>query len=113
MVQAFVAYWFHTRFGVAPATLGAIFFGANVLAGVSALTRHPPGRAGSACSNTMVLTHIPSNVLLILVPLMPTLPLAIAMLLAALQHLADGRADPPGLHDGAGRARASARPPRG
>jgi len=32
--------------------------------------------------NTMVLTHVPSNVLLILVPLMPNLPLAIAVLLA-------------------------------
>src|SRR5207248_11574917 len=32
--------------------------------------------------NTMVVTHVPSNILLILVPLMPTLPLAILMLLA-------------------------------
>jgi predicted MFS family arabinose efflux permease len=32
--------------------------------------------------NTMVWTHVPSNVLLMLVPLMPTLPLAIAVLLA-------------------------------
>jgi predicted MFS family arabinose efflux permease len=31
--------------------------------------------------NTMVFTHLPSNVFLILVPLMPTLPLAIVMLL--------------------------------
>jgi hypothetical protein len=30
----------------------------------------------------MVVTHLPSNVLLLLVPLMPTLPLAVAMLLA-------------------------------
>jgi hypothetical protein len=38
VVQAFVAYWFHRRFGVQPAGLGAIFFGANVLAGISALS---------------------------------------------------------------------------
>ena len=31
--------------------------------------------------NTMVFTHVPSNILLILVPLMPTLPLAILVLL--------------------------------
>src|SRR6185312_4580345 len=37
VIQAFAAYWFHARFGVSPATLGLIFFGANVLAGISAL----------------------------------------------------------------------------
>ncbi|HUL76655.1 MAG TPA: MFS transporter [Vicinamibacteria bacterium] len=81
VVQAFVAWWFHVRFGVAPAGLGAIFFGANILAGLSALTATwIASRIGLL--ETMVLTHIPSNVLLILVPLMPSLPLAVAMLLA-------------------------------
>ena len=80
VVQAFVAWWFHTRFGVAPATLGTIFFGANVLAGVSALSATRLARK-IGLLNTMVVTHIPSNVLLFLVPLMPTLPLAIAVLL--------------------------------
>lgn len=80
VVQSIVAYWFHIRFGVAPATLGAIFFGANLLAGVSALSAAwVAERLGLI--NTMVLTHLPSNVLLILVPLMPTLPLAVALLL--------------------------------
>jgi MFS family permease len=80
VVQAFVAYWFHRRFGVAPVTLGSIFFGANLLAGISALSA--TRLAGSiGLLRTMVLTHLPSNVLLILVPLMPSLPLAIAMLL--------------------------------
>ncbi len=80
VVQAFVAYWFHLRFDVAPATLGAIFFAANLLAGVSALTAtRLAARIGLL--NTMVFTHIPSNLLLGLVPLMPTLPLAMAMLL--------------------------------
>ena len=36
VIQSFAAYWFYLRFGVSPATLGGIFFGANVLAGVSA-----------------------------------------------------------------------------
>jgi MFS family permease len=80
VVQAIVSYWFHTRFGVQPGVLGAIFFGANVLAGISALSAAwIASRIGLI--NTMVFTHIPSNVLLMLVPLMPTLPLAIMVLL--------------------------------
>ena len=80
VLQSIVAYWFHVRFGVRPALLGGIFFGANVLAGISALTA---ARVASRIGliNTMVFTHIPSNILLILVPLMPNLPLAIAVLL--------------------------------
>jgi MFS family permease len=80
VVQSFVAWWFHTRFGVGPALLGAIFFGANVLAGVSALSAAAVARRFGLV-NTMVFTHLPSNVLLALVPFMPTLPLAIAVLL--------------------------------
>jgi predicted MFS family arabinose efflux permease len=81
VVQAFVAFWFHRRFGVDPAALGGIFFGANVLAGISALSAaRIAARIGLL--ETMVLTHLPSNLLLLLVPLMPSLPLAIAALLA-------------------------------
>ena len=60
-------------------TLGGIFFGANLLAGLSALAA---ARLASRFGliNTMVFTHLPSNILLILVPLMPNLPLAIAVL---------------------------------
>ncbi len=80
IVQSFVAYWFHVRFNVEPALLGSIFFGANMLAGLSALlAARVASRIGLI--NTMVFTHIPSNVLLILVPLMPNLPLAIGVLL--------------------------------
>lgn len=81
VLQSFVAYWFHVRFGVEPALLGGIFFGANILAGVSALSAAKIA-ARFGLINTMVFTHIPSNMLLILVPLMPNLPLAIAVLLA-------------------------------
>jgi predicted MFS family arabinose efflux permease len=81
VVQSFAAYWFHLRFGVRPAALGGIFFGANVLAGVSALlATRLAARIGLV--RTMVFTHLPSNVLLILVPLMPTLPLAVIVLFA-------------------------------
>ena len=81
VVQSFAAYWFYLRYGVDPRTLGAIFFGANVLAGVSALlASRLAARFGLV--KTMVFTHLPSNLLLILVPLMPTLPLAILVLFA-------------------------------
>jgi len=81
IVQSFAAYWFYLRFGVDPATLGAIFFGANLLAGISALVvSRLAARFGLI--RTMVFTHLPSNVPLILVPLMPSLPLAVAVLFA-------------------------------
>ncbi|HVI76384.1 MAG TPA: MFS transporter [Anaeromyxobacteraceae bacterium] len=79
VVQAFVAWWFHRRFGAAPALLGGIFFGANVLAGLSALSAAWVARR-IGLVRTMVFTHLPSNVLLLLVPLMPTLPLAMTVL---------------------------------
>jgi MFS family permease len=80
VVQSFAAYWFYLRFGVNPETLGAIFFWANILAGISALlASRLASRFGLI--KTMVATHLPSNVLLILVPLMPTLPLAVLVLL--------------------------------
>ena len=80
VLQSLLAYWFHVRFNVQPAILGSIFFGANILAGLSALTAAwMASRIGLI--RTMVFTHIPSNILLILVPLMPNLPLAIAVLL--------------------------------
>lgn len=81
VVQSLIAYWLHLRFGVEPAGLGGIFFGANILAGLSALAAARVARR-IGLVNTMVWTHIPSNVLLMLVPLMPSLPLAVAVLLA-------------------------------
>jgi len=81
VVQSMIAYWFHVKFGVNSGTLGSIFFGANVLAGISALLAAPLA-ARIGLINTMVFTHIPSNILLMLVPLMPNLPLAIGILLA-------------------------------
>lgn len=80
VLQSLIAYWFHVRFGVNTATLGAIFFAANLLAGASALSATWIARR-IGLVNTMVFTHLPSNILLILVPLMPDLHLAIAMLL--------------------------------
>jgi MFS family permease len=80
VVQSFAAYWFYLRFDVNPATLGVIFFWANIFAGISALlAARLAARWGLI--NTMVVTHLPSNILLILVPLMPNLWLAVLVLL--------------------------------
>jgi MFS family permease len=78
--QSLMAYWFSQRFGASPAALGAVFFSANLLAAVSSLSAaRIAARIGLI--RTMVYTHLPSNVFLILVPFMPTLELAVAMLL--------------------------------
>ena len=80
VIQSLIAYWFHVRHGINESIIGSIFFGANILAGVSALLAVRIAKK-IGLINTMVFTHIPSNILLILVPLMPNLPLAITMLL--------------------------------
>jgi MFS family permease len=80
VIQSMVAYWFHMKFGLDAGVLGGIFFGANILAGVSALLAVKIANRIGLIS-TMVYTHIPSNVLLCLVPFMPTLGLAITVLL--------------------------------
>jgi predicted MFS family arabinose efflux permease len=80
VVQSFAAYWFYLRFGLNPGKLGVIFFWANLLAGISALlASRLAARIGLI--KTMVVTHLPSNILLILVPLMPNLSLAVLLLL--------------------------------
>ena len=80
ILQSVIAAWFHARFEVDPAVLGTIFFFANLLAAASALSAAAFAKRFGLL-NTMVFTHLPSNVLLILVPLMPSLPLAIGVLL--------------------------------
>jgi MFS family permease len=80
LVQSLLVFWFSVKFHTEPGVLGTIFFGANILAGISALLASRIA-ARFGLINTMVFTHIPSNILLIMVPLMPTLPLAILTLL--------------------------------
>lgn len=80
VVQSLLAYWLHMRFGTEPATLGYLFFGSNLVAGLSALVAaRLAARFGLV--NTMVFTHIPANVLLIAFPLMPSFTLAATALL--------------------------------
>ncbi len=80
IIQSVIAYWFHIRFGLDPEQLGTMFMFANLLAGVSALAAGRLARRFGLV-NTMVFTHLPSNVLLILVPLMPSVSWALGILL--------------------------------
>ena len=80
-VQSLMVLFFHLRFGVSLGLLAALFFGANTLSALSFLAAAPLARR-IGLLNTMVFTHLPSNVLLALVPLMPTFPLAAMVLLA-------------------------------
>jgi MFS family permease len=81
VLQSVMVFWFRVRFGADAATLGGVFFAANLLAGVSALAAAAVARRVGLL-RTMVYTHVPSNLLLLLVPFMPTLPSAVAVLLA-------------------------------
>ncbi|MGH7771118.1 MAG: MFS transporter [Candidatus Binatia bacterium] len=84
IVQSLVAYWFYLRYGADTKTLGAIFFGANLLSALSFLLAAPIARR-IGLLNTMVSTHLLSNVMLLLVPLMPTLELTVGVFIA--RHL--------------------------
>lgn len=80
IVQSIVAYWFYLRFKTDLTSLGGIFFGTNFLSALSFLAAPAIARRFGLL-NAMVFTHLPSNFLLLLVPLMPTLGLAVTMLL--------------------------------
>ena len=80
VAQSLLALFFHLRFGIPLGPLGVLFFGANALSALSFLAAAPLARRFGLL-NTMVFTHLPSNVLLALVAFMPTFPLAGGMLL--------------------------------
>jgi len=80
VVQSLVALFFHLRFGVPLATLSILFFGANLLSALSFLAAVPLARRFGLL-NTMVFTHLPSNILLALLAFAPTFPIAAALLL--------------------------------
>jgi MFS family permease len=79
IVQSIVAYWFYLRYKTDLNALGGIFFGTNLLAALSFLAAPSIARRFGLL-NTMVFTHLPSNILIMLVPLMPNLELAVVML---------------------------------
>jgi MFS family permease len=78
VVQSLVALFFHLRFGVPLTTLSLLFFGANLLSALSFLAAVPLARRFGLL-NTMVFTHLPSNVLLALVAFAPAFPIAAAL----------------------------------
>jgi len=80
IAQTLMALYFHLRFDVSLGLLAVLFFGANLFSALSFLAAPALARRFGLL-NTMVFTHLPSNVLLLFVPLMPTFPLAAAMLL--------------------------------
>jgi MFS family permease len=108
IVQSIVAYWFYLRFKTDLSALGGIFFGTNLLAALSFLAAPAIARRFGLL-NTMVFTHLPSNFLILFVPLMPNLESAVTVLL--LRHLpfTNGRADAPVVHDGCRRCRRARR----
>jgi MFS family permease len=80
VLQSFIAFWFRRRFGVSLEVLGAVFFAVGLLQSASfVLAARIAERVGLL--NTMVFTHLPSNLLLAAIPLAPSLPVAIGLLL--------------------------------
>jgi predicted MFS family arabinose efflux permease len=81
IVQSLIAFWFYRRWGAGPEVLGPVFMAAGILQAVSFLVAaRVADRIGLL--NTMVFTHLPSNVLMMLIPAMPSLTLAVLCLLA-------------------------------
>jgi MFS family permease len=84
VVQSLIAYWLFVRYGLPPGTLGAIFFGAQSMT-VASLLIAAPVAARIGLVNTMVFSHLVSNVLLIAMAFAPDGRLAVALLLG--RHL--------------------------
>jgi MFS family permease len=81
VTQAFLAYWFTEKWGTSTATLGVVFFTIGFLqAGSFQVATRLAGRIGLL--NTMVFTHLPSNLLLALIPFAPSQAAAIALVFA-------------------------------
>ncbi len=109
LVQSLLALWLYQTFQISVPTAAAILFWSSICSAVSYLIAVPIAeRIGLI--NTMVFTHLPSNVLLVLIPFAPDLATAIGLLLAAQRAVANGRADPDLIRHGGGHDRRSARP---
>jgi MFS family permease len=77
-IQSIVALWFAERWHVGLETLGPIFFSVNLLNAVSYLVA---GRLAQRIGllRTIVATHLPASLMMALVPLMPTVELAVVV----------------------------------
>ena len=81
VVQAFLAYWLSAKYHASVATLGSVFFGVALIQTASFLIA-PRLAERFGLLRTMVFTHLPSNVFLMLIPFAPTFSVAVALLLA-------------------------------
>ena len=83
VIQSIVSFWFYSKFGADLSTISYIFTAAGIFTALSYLLASKiASRVGLV--NTMVWTHIPSNILLILVAFAPSFPLAIVLYLARM-----------------------------
>jgi MFS family permease len=80
VVQSFIAYWFAAEFDASTGVLGVIFFSVGVLQTASFLAAARLAERFGLL-RTMVFTHLPSNALLAAIPLAPSLPVAVALML--------------------------------
>jgi MFS family permease len=80
IVRSLLALWLFQRFGLAASAAGMFFFWTDLLTGASYLAAVPVSRRFGLI-NTMVFTHIPSSICLILAALSPSLSLALLYLL--------------------------------
>ncbi len=81
VVQAWIAWWLGVRYGTPTSVIGVVFAVIGVLQTASFLAA-PLLAARVGLLATMVFTHLPSNLLLAAVPLAPSLPAAVGLLLA-------------------------------
>ena len=81
LVQSLLALWLDQSFSISVATAASILFWTSICSAISYLVAVPIA-ARIGLINTMVFTHLPSNVLLILIPFAPDLTTAIGLLLA-------------------------------
>ncbi|MEA2647474.1 MAG: hypothetical protein QOE92_2557, partial [Chloroflexota bacterium] len=80
IVQSFLVYWFVVRFGAGTGALGALFAASGLLQAASSVAAGwMADRIGYL--KTMLVTHIPSNVLMVVLPFVPSFELAAVVLL--------------------------------
>jgi len=83
VIQSIVSFWFYTKFGADLSSLSYIFAVAGVLTAISYIASSKiASKIGLV--NTMVFTHIPSNVLLILLAFAPSLSIAVSLFFARM-----------------------------
>ncbi len=81
VIQSFIAYWFKTKFGVSTEVIGLVFFSNGLLQAASFLAA-PRIAERFGLLNTMVFTHLPSNIFLASIAFAPSFPVAVALLFA-------------------------------